>query len=148
MTAVADYLQRVGIAIDPVIIPVQLVGDQPYRSSFPGLIVNGGPADAANIEDFHSREARIAENNYAGSNRARYVNPEMDTLVERYQTTIAFEPRMEVARQIVRMQTDQLPVVPLFFDSWPSAAAPRMMNVGASANAGESTWNVHQWDVR
>ena len=148
MSAVADYLQRLGIAIDPIIIPVQLVSDQRYRASFPGLIVNGGPADASNLEDFHSSQARVPETNFSGSNRARYVHPEMDTLVERYQTTIAFEPRMDVARQIVRHTTEQLPVVPLFFDSWPSAAAARLVNVGPSANGGRSTWNVHQWDVR
>lgn len=148
MSAVADYLQRLGIAIDPVIIPVQLVSDQRYRASFPGLIVNGGPANASNLEDFHSSQARVPENNFSGSNRARYMHPEMDTLVERYQTTIAFDARMEVARQIVRHTTENLPVVPLFFDSWPSAAAARLVNVGPSANSGESTWNVHQWDVR
>lgn len=148
MAAVADYLQRLGVAIDPVIIPVQLVSDQRYRATFPGLIVNGGPADSSGFEDFHSGQARVPESNYTGSNRARYSNPEMDSLVERYQTTIAFDARMEVARQITRHVTENLPVVPLFFDSYPSAAAGRLVNVGPSANSGESTWNAHQWDVQ
>jgi peptide/nickel transport system substrate-binding protein len=148
LAAVADYLERVGIAMDQVIIPLQLVSDQKYRATFPGLIVNGGGADASNLEDFHSSQARLPENNYSGQNRARYTTPEMDSLIERYQTTIPFEPRMEIARQITRQVTENLPVLPLFFDSWPSAASARLANVQASANTGESTWNVQQWDVQ
>jgi peptide/nickel transport system substrate-binding protein len=146
--AVADYLERAGFAMDQVIIPLQLVSDQKYRATFPGLIVNGGGADASNLEDFHSSQARLPENNYSGQNRARYFNPEMDALIERYQTTIPFEARMDAARQITRNVTENLPVLPLFFDSWPGAVAARLSGVQASANMGRSTWNVQEWQLQ
>jgi peptide/nickel transport system substrate-binding protein len=146
--AVADYLERAGFAMDQVIIPLQLVSDQKYRATFPGLIVNGGGADASNLEDFHSSQARLPENNYSGQNRARYFNPEMDALIERYQTTIPFEARMDAARQITRTVTENLPVLPLFFDSWPGAVAARLSGVQASANMGRSTWNVQEWQLQ
>jgi peptide/nickel transport system substrate-binding protein len=76
MFAVADFLQRVGVAIDPVIIPLQLVSDQQYRATFPGLIVNGGGGDADELEQSHSSRARLPETNYTGGNRSRYMNPE------------------------------------------------------------------------
>ena len=148
MAAVADYLERAGIGIDQVITPLQLVSDQRYRSTFPGLIVNGGGADASGLEDFHSSQARVPETNFSGSNRARYMNAELDGIIDRYQTTIPFNERMEHARQITRHVTENLPVLPLFFDSWPGAASARLVNVGASANNGETTWNVHEWDLR
>jgi ABC-type transport system substrate-binding protein len=147
MYAAADYLQRVGIAVDQVVIPLQLVDDQRYRATFPGLIVNGGPADTG-LEDFHSRQARLPENNFTGRNRSRYSNPQLDTLVDRYLTTIPFDARMDAAREIVRHETENLPAIPLFFDTWPSATAARISNVGVSANQGFMTWNVSEWDIK
>jgi peptide/nickel transport system substrate-binding protein len=148
MFAASDYLKRAGIEINPVIIPLQLVNDQVYRSAFPGMIVNGGGQGEDPLGAFHSREARTPENNYAGSNRSRYMNPEMDALVDRYLTTIAFGPRMDVARQIGRHVTENLPILPLIFDTWPSAASGKIVNVGASQNGGYAPWNAHEWDLK
>jgi len=145
---VADYLERAGIGVDQVVIPAQLVSDQRYRSAFPAIIVNGGGADASNLEDFHSSQARTPENNYAGQNRARYMNPDLDALITRYQTTIPFDARMQIASQITQQVTENLPVLPLFYDSWPAAVTDRLKNVSASANNGESTWNAHEWELQ
>jgi len=147
LAAVADYLERAGIGMDQVIIPLQLASDQRYRATFPALIVNGGGADASNLEEIHSSQARLPENNYSGQNRGRCMNAELDSFIERYQTTIPFEARMDAARQITRHVTENLPVLPLFFDSWPGAVASRLSNVQASANMGRSTWNVHEWEL-
>jgi peptide/nickel transport system substrate-binding protein len=147
MSAVAEYLQRVGIGIDQVIIPVQLVNDQQYRATFPGLIVNGGGGAAGELENFHSSKVRMAETNYAGSNRAGYRNPQLDSLIDRYLTTIPMEPRMELAREITQHVTENLPQLPLFFDSWPGAASSRLVNARAASD-GAQTWNVREWDVR
>jgi len=148
MFASADFLKRAGIEIESVIIPLQLVNDQKYRSAFPGMIVNGGGQGEDPLGAFHSREARTPENNYAGSNRSRYMNPQLDALTDRYLTTISFGPRMEVAREITRHVTENLPILPLIFDTWPSAATGKLVNVGSSQNGGMSTWNVHEWDLK
>ena len=147
MFAVADYLQRVGLAIDTVVIPLQLVNDQEYRAKFPGLIVNGGGGGAAELEAVHSRNIRTAETNYSGANRAGYRDAEMDSLIDRYTTSIPMPQRMELARQITKNATENLPVLPLFFDAWPGAAAARMINAAAAGDTTQ-TWNTQDWDVR
>ena len=147
MYAVSDFLQRVGIAIDPIVIPIQLVNDQQYRATFPGLIVNGGGGGAAELESFHSSKVRTTETNYAGSNRAGYRNAQLDAMVDRYLTTIPMDTRLDLARDITRHVTENLPVLPLFFDSWPGAASPRLVNARAASD-GAQTWNVREWDVR
>ncbi len=147
MYAAAAALEKVGVAIEPVIIPIQFNDDQRYRATFPGFIVNGGPADTG-LDDFHSAQARLPENGYSGRNRSRYQNPQLDGFIDRYLTTIPFETRMEFARQITRHVTENLPALPLFFDTWPSATSARLLNVGVSANLGMSTWNVHTWELK
>jgi ABC-type transport system substrate-binding protein len=76
------------------------------------------------------------------------MNAELDTLIDRYRTTIPFGPRMDAARQITRNVTENLPLLPLFFDSWPGVVVPKLVNVDVSANGGQATWNVNQWDIR
>jgi ABC-type transport system substrate-binding protein len=147
MYAVSDYLQRVGITIEPVVIPGQLANDQEYRAKFPGLIINGGPARADELETFHSTKVRTAEGGYRGGNRAGYRSAELDPLIDRYSSTIPIQPRLELARQITRHVTENLPQLPLYFDTWPGAASPRLINARAASD-GAQTWNVHTWDVR
>ena len=54
------------------------------------------------------------------------MNPQLDVLIDRYLTTIPFDERMEAAKQITQHVTENLPALPLFFDTWPSATSPRL----------------------
>jgi peptide/nickel transport system substrate-binding protein len=148
MFSVADMLQRVGVYAESVIIPQQRVDDQEYRTNFPSFTVNGQPIDLRMFERFHSNQARLPENNYVGENRPRYMNPELDGLIDRYVVTIARAERMELARGITRHVTENLPLLPLFYDSWPTASATRLVNVGPAAAGGDAAWNSHLWDIR
>ncbi len=147
LLSVSDYLQRVGLAIDQVVIPGQLVSDQEYRAKFSGLIINGGGGGATELENFHSAKVRTAESRYTGGNRAGYRNPEVDALIDRYTMTIPFGPRAELVKQITRHVTENLPQLPLFFDTWPGAASPKLVNARAASD-GSQTWNIHLWDLK
>ena len=144
----ADFLQKVGIGMDSVVIPEQLVNDEEYRSNFPGLIVNGGPADALQFENLHTKNARTAENRYQGGNRSRYMNPELDALIDRYVSTIPFDARMDIARQITQHVTTNLPLLPLFFDTWPDAVSARVVGSGVGQNRAPLLSDVEKWDLR
>lgn len=147
MFSVSDYLQRAGLAMEQVVIPGQLVNDQEYRAKFPGLIINGGGGGATELESFHSSKIRTAETGYSGGNRAGYRNADLDALIDRYTTTIPIGPRMELVRQITRHATENLPQLPLYFDTWPGAASPRLINARAASD-GAQTWNIHLWDLK
>src|SRR5581483_454007 len=94
MYAVSDMLQQLGIAVDPVVIPLQRGSDEEYRSQFPSFTVNGQPIDLRFFSRFHSNQARLAENNFVGENRSRYMNPDLDALIDRYLVTIPHAERV------------------------------------------------------
>jgi peptide/nickel transport system substrate-binding protein len=147
MFAAADFLQRNGIGVDSTVIPLQLATNNEYRATFPAFSVNGQPLSDRQIERFNSANARTAENRYTGDNRARYMNAEMDDLVGRYLTTIPLQPRMEAATGIMRNITTNLPILPLFYDSYPGVQVSRLANAEAAASGGRATWNAYQWDL-
>ncbi len=140
---VVDYWQRLGIAIDPVVIPIQKTADLEYRTTHPSFEVMRHPQGPSNIERLHSNQAPLPSNRFVGQNRARYMNPEFDALIESYLTTIPLEPRMQVLGQIIHHMTDQLNVMGLFYDLRPTLVGNQVKNMSANY----PTWNVHEWDI-
>src|SRR5205823_2215707 len=113
----ADYLQGIGIAVKSTPIPPQLTTNSEYRATYPAFSVNGSPMSDTDIEVYHSANARTPENHYSGSNKPRYMDAEMDSLVDRYLVTIPIKERMDIGTQIVRNITTNLPMLPLFYRS-------------------------------
>jgi peptide/nickel transport system substrate-binding protein len=145
---VADYWQRVGVAVNPVDSPEALQRDVEYRATFPGFDTRRGTNGVDDFKFLRSSEARLPENGFVGGNVSNYMNPELDALIDRYLVTIPRAERMQVAGQIVRHITDQ--VIPLltFYDATPTIVGARLRNVASSVSSGATnTWNAHHWDV-
>ncbi len=145
MATLGDAWGRQGIGVEQLVIPRQRSQDQEFRSTFPGLAVQGHPI---RIDSYHSREARLPERNYAGTNNSRYMNPELDALVDRYFATVPKAERNRYLAQIVRHVSEQVVVLPLAWRADPTAIANRLVNVGVKGPEASQAWNAFEWDVR
>jgi peptide/nickel transport system substrate-binding protein len=139
-----DYWTRLGIPIDPVVIPVQRLTDLEYRTTHPTFEVVRYPNGAANIWRLHSNQTPLPENKFTGHNRSRYVNAEWDGQIDRYLATIPWRERMQVFGQIVHELSDQLYNMGLFYDTKTVLVANRLTGVTADS----TPWNAHLWDVQ
>jgi len=150
MAALADYWQQIGIGVDQLAIPVQRQNDSEYRATFPAFEVLAGiPNDLRGIGQLHSSKARTPENNFVGSNYARYQNPGFDALIDRYQVTIPPPERMQVLGEIIAHIAENLNAMPIMSNPAPLLISNRIR--GASATKAPSTnaiWNVHEWSSR
>ena len=149
--SVADNWQRIGLTSDQHIVPPQRAQDLPYRASFPGFELLRGASDLRNLGATHSRGARVPENNFrgvGGTNYARYMNPEFDSLIERYFATIPQADRLRIGGDILHHMTDQLVVMTLFWDVEPALISNRLVNVTARHKESSSTWNAHVWELK
>jgi peptide/nickel transport system substrate-binding protein len=146
--AVADYWQRVGVAVTPVDDPESLRRDAEYRATFPGFDTRRGTTGVEDFKFFRSSEARLPENRFVGQNVSNYMNPEMDALIDRYLVSIPRADRIQVAGQIVHHLTDQVIPLVTFYDAIPTIVGARLRNVPTSTATGATnTWNAHEWDV-
>jgi peptide/nickel transport system substrate-binding protein len=153
LLVVADSWQRVGVGVEPNVVPAQRVSDPAYRASFPGFQLLRYPSDVFSngAGGFHSLAARLPENNFiargpgGGINWSRYASPELDALVDRFFATVPRRERLQVAGQILHHATDQVLVIPLFWDPSLSLVSNRVQNVPP---IGDSVpWNVEEWQV-
>ncbi len=145
MLAAADYWQRLGLAVDPVVVVPQRTSDAEYGATFPAFFLNRQRNDLANLRNFRGSEAPVAETNFVGSNRARYRSPEIDALIDRFFVTIPKTERMQLVGRILRIMTEDLSILSVLYAANATLVSHRLRNATATAVA--PTWNAHEWDV-
>jgi peptide/nickel transport system substrate-binding protein len=146
---VADEWQRIGITVDPQVLPQQRAQDREYRANFPGFLLWRQPNNIASLSRYHGSTTPLAENNYVGTNNARYLNPEWDAIIDRYFATVPKADRDQVLGQAVRHMTENLNVMGLFYDTEPSFIGNRLRNVAVIKADGQNmSWNAHEWTVQ
>jgi peptide/nickel transport system substrate-binding protein len=143
--ATADAWQKAGVATETLVIPRQRADDREYRATRPAFEIVRQPNDLSEsaLMRLHSSEAALPENQFRRSNRVRYMNGELDALIDRYLVTIPLAERMQVGQQIVHHVSDQLPIMGLLYNTEPMLIGSRLKNVDANL----STRNAHEWDA-
>jgi peptide/nickel transport system substrate-binding protein len=144
--ATADHWQRVGVAAETYIVPRQAASDRELRSTYPGFDLVRQPFEALRL---HSSEAPLPTNRWAGSNRGRYMNPELDGLIDRYYQTIPPRERTQVLGQMLHHISEQAVVLGTFYGQEPNLIGNKLLNVSAARPPrAVETWNAKDWDLR
>jgi peptide/nickel transport system substrate-binding protein len=147
--ATADDWQAAGISVETHTITPGRQRDREYRATFPGFDTSRGTNGVAAFKTFLSSEARLPESRYAGANYPSYQNAELDGLINSFLVTIPTQERTEVARQVARHLSEQVVVMPAFYDVVGTMVGNRMVSVPPTRGQGQTnTWNAHEWDVR
>jgi peptide/nickel transport system substrate-binding protein len=146
--SVAAYWERIGVGVDPVIVPAQQSQDRQYMGTRPGFTLSGGRSGLLGLENFHSRQAPGPENGWSGTNTPRYRSPEYDALYERYLVTVPRAPRVQVLGEILLHLATELPVLPVYYRVAPSLLSNRLEGARGVPFEGAQVWNVQTWDVK
>jgi len=140
--AVQSYWQQAGIGSEVAEVPPQRTNDREYRSTFPGVELIRPNAAVDGFTSIKSDNIPTPASNWAGGNRQRYADPQLDAIIDRYLTTIPQGPRMEALKDAVRLTSDQLIYMGVIFDAPTRLIANRVKNVPAGIG-----WQSHEWDV-
>ena len=144
----ADQWKQVGIGADVVIPPPQLDSDIEYASTYTGFqLVRRGNFRWDLKRPLSSAEAPLPENKFNGGNRGRYMNPDLDVLLDRYETAVAYPEHVQVLRDIVHHVSDQLPWMGLFYATDATVYDARLQGVHGKWERTTQTWNAWQWDI-
>jgi ABC-type transport system substrate-binding protein len=148
MLAVANYWQQFGIPTEPIVIPRARANDREWRHQKPAFELQRQPNALADLDRYTSAQVPLPENNFTGTSKHRYMNAELDALIDRYFSTIPRPERVEVVGGILQHISEQAVPLPMFYDANPSLISNRLRNVTAR-KGGTSTevWNVEDWDT-
>jgi peptide/nickel transport system substrate-binding protein len=145
--SVADSWQRLGVATEADIRSSRAL-DREQQATFPGFALQRQTGSHRFLPNLRGSQVRLPENGFNGLNVARYADPEMDALIDRYVTTIPIAERTQVIAEIVRRITGEAIWLTLFFDTEPALIANRLVNVGPRGEDSNHAWNAHEWDVK
>jgi peptide/nickel transport system substrate-binding protein len=150
LLAVANDWQRLGVAVDALLVPPQRSRDREFQATFPGFSLTRNPSDLHSLTGYQGVNAPVPENEFrspGGVNRSRYMSPDFDALIDRYLATVPRAERMALARQVIGAMTEQLLAMGLFYDVEPTAIASELRNVTARAKGSAQTWNAASWEL-
>jgi peptide/nickel transport system substrate-binding protein len=142
---IADTWKTFGVDTQPYIIPNQRLPDREYVVTFPGFFLVAVPVDPSftTIQGFRSTSTPLASNGYQGGNRARYMNPAFDELLDRYLVTIPTKERLVALGGLLRHQTEQLTMLPLFYQATANILGDSHLRNGN----GLAVWDAHNWEM-
>jgi peptide/nickel transport system substrate-binding protein len=144
--AIVDYWQRLGVAATADRIPAQRMSEFEYLATFPGFFVLG--STTGNPRSLHSSRVRLPVNSFRASGWYRYVNPELDDLIDAYYRTVPMPERTQVLEKIAHHVADQIIVVGLNYSVTAAGVSERLLNVSTQWPGFQITWNANEWDVK
>lgn len=131
--------RRAGFDATEHVYPVALLRDGQYRASFPGLLLN--PA-GGNLTTLTSASVATPENRWTGANRGGWSDPEYDRLYDAFQATLATNQRAQQVAGMMRVMTEQLPVLPV---QYAFTVVAHVAGLRGPVAGNDANWNAHLW---
>ncbi len=148
MLITTDYWKTLGLDVRPYIVPAQQASDRALVAQFPAFLVSACAGTYDSVRScFHSSQARTQENRFAGSNRSRWMNTELDAALDRFSSAIPFQERVQALREAVQMESDQAVWMGLFYFPYNTLISNRLENRRPDTYRGKATF-AHLWDVK
>ena len=138
----ADQWKGFGVDAKPSIIPPARSEDREYTAQHPGPLLTGTFLDQL-LPRYDSRDIASAANRWAGRNRANYVNPRADQLLDQLATTIDPAARTALLREQVQTVMSDVAFIPLYWEPRPLLASRAVRADIHPYNVG---WNAETWD--
>lgn len=110
--------KKVGIEITIKNEPARVYfGETVRKSLFPAMAMFAWFSSPENNprSTMHSSNIPTEENGWAGQNDPRWVNEEVDQLIEEIDVTFDHEKRKELVARILYHYTNEVPVIPLYY---------------------------------
>lgn len=140
--------RQVGLQVNESVVPTAQAQDGQVRSNFPGLFTISVPLGEETLASINTAGIARPENRWTGRNRGGWSNPEFDRISDMFRTTLDQQQRVQLIAQMVRIFSDDLPVLPLYFNPIPVAHVAALRGPQNVAPASAIAWNVYQWELR
>jgi len=140
--------KKVGIDITIKNEPARVYfGETVRKSLFTGLAMFAWFSSPENNprSTMHSTNVPTEENGWSGQNDTRWVNEEVDALIEEIDVTFNHEKRVELVSKILYHYTNEVPVIPLYYRTSNSVIPANMEGYNLSPHQFSEANHVEFW---
>jgi len=97
------------------------------------------------IANMRASEIPAADNRWRGSNRGGWNSPAFERLADAYETTLDRAASNQLAVQMMRVMSEELPAIPLYYNLGAQAHASELRGPLLSASTAGAVWNIQEW---
>jgi peptide/nickel transport system substrate-binding protein len=146
---ISDSWRRAGIDVQYSVLPNAMIRDNERRHKAPGITSPGaGQGNArATFSQWSTSEIGAANNRWTGSNRGGWSDADFDRLFDAWNTTLEPVARDQVVAQGMKILSDQLPGIPIYYNIYPLAIAAPLRGPTAGPSSETVYWNIHDWQL-
>jgi len=148
MSVLASGWRSAGFDFQETVNPAALVQDAQVRAVFPGFYIFSQGLGEQALVDYNTNGIPRAENRWVGSNRGGWTNPEFDRLAGAVNATLDRNQRAQTFVEMGRLFSEELPVIPLYFQPSVTAFANSLTGPAPVAPDTAIDWNLHEWQLR
>ncbi len=148
MTIMAAEWRKAGFDVQDAVLPQAQAQDPELRMTFPAMFTSTTSLGERAMLLYSIAEIPRADNRWRGGNRGGWVNAEYDRTLDAFSTTLEPAERAAQVAQLARIFTEEVPVIPLLFNSLPAAHVAAVRGPGPTAPEALLAWNVHEWEFR
>lgn len=148
-STVAPYLKAAGLEVDQVVLSLGDARDARRVVQFPALQTSNIPLSfEQNLERIYGPRCPSEANRWTGFNSGCYRNPQHDQVIDGLRKEIDSSEQRRLWRELVAIQTQELPVLPMFFLIVVTIFREGVTGVKGDTNPRSGiTWNIAEWDV-
>ena len=142
----SDWFKAAGFDTQQRIIPAAQSRDNEVRSTFPGLLVISGTAGESALGLLASASIPGPGNRWVGINRGGWSSADYDRIFSAFNTTLDRGERVGQVRQMLRIYSEELPIVSLAFSVGDDAVVSALKGPSMVAPESNPAWNIHDWE--
>jgi peptide/nickel transport system substrate-binding protein len=146
--AMASGWRQAGFEFTESILPRAQSQDIQAKASYPGLLLSQTAGGEGGINGMGTNQIPGPENGWRGSAWNGYSNPEMDRLIVAFGVALEPADRVRLAREIERLFTTDLGVIPMFFPVNSNVFHADLTGPIVRPASSNFTWNMHEWQFR
>ena len=144
----SDWFKAAGFDTQQRIIPAAQARDNEVRSTFPGLLVISGTGGEAALSLLASASIPGPGNRWVGVNRGGWISADYDRIFDAFNTTLDRGERVGQVRQMLRIYSEELPIVSLAFSVGDDAVVNALKGPTTVAPESNTPWNIHEWELQ
>ncbi|HEY3117530.1 MAG TPA: ABC transporter substrate-binding protein, partial [Chloroflexota bacterium] len=148
MSALAAGWRQAGYDFQEFVLPAAQAQDVQSRSIFPGIYAIGTGIGDSIIDAMTSTNVPGPDNQWRGSAYDGYSSSEMDRLIAAYSTSLAPADRIKGAVDIVKLYSNDLPAISLFFPASPVVFSSVLTGPRLGPPEGNGYWDIYLWELR
>jgi peptide/nickel transport system substrate-binding protein len=145
---IQDTWARIGIDMDPKILSAVESRQNSSRTTFPDMYGSSTGIRESSLDIFSTAQIATANRNWAGNNRGGWSNPDFERLWTAYNTTLDRSERNQQVVDMMKVVTDQLPGIMLYFNIRPTAFTSVLKGPELGTPESLFIWNVHEWEMK